>query len=129
MSHTILLVDDSPTHRSLIQVFLTGRGFRFVEADTGKHALELLKDTRPDLIIADINMPEMDGMTFVRELRGHPRSELRKLPVVLLTGDNRSSERSEEGLAAGADEFLRKPISSAGVLEVVSKLLDLPDST
>ncbi len=123
MAHTILLVDDSPTHRSLIKVFLSGQDFNFVEGSSGKQALDLLRTEHVDLIIADINMPEMDGLQFVGELRTHPLPSLRKTPVVLLTGDDSQRSTHRRAEAAGADAFLRKPISSAGLLDVVTQLL------
>lgn len=125
MSHTILIVDDSPTHRSLLKVFLSGHGFTFCEAEGGAQGLEIIEATPIDLVIADYNMPGMDGIALVRRIRALPALEHRSLPVILLTAEKEKSIMTE-ARAAGADEFLRKPVSSAGVLEVVQRLLERP---
>jgi two-component system, chemotaxis family, chemotaxis protein CheY len=122
--HTLLIVDDSPTHRSLLKVFLSGQGFAFVEADNGLKALAALEAAAIDLAIVDINMPEMDGVTFIRRVRAAPAYAIASLPVILLTGEKDRSYIAD-ALRAGADECLKKPVSSAGVLEMVRKLLRL----
>jgi two-component system chemotaxis response regulator CheY len=122
MNATILLVDDSATHRSLIKVFLMGHEFAFLDADTGVAALALLEHAQVDLVIADVNMPEMDGFTFTRSLRAHADPRLRALPVVLLTSSS-SETLGTEAKAAGANAYLRKPVSSAGIADVVEAVL------
>jgi CheY-like chemotaxis protein len=121
MAATILIIDDSPAHRRIMRVFLSGQAYRFLEADTGKRALELLRAEHVDLVIVDLRMPEMDGVTCIREIRSSRRPELRRMPIVVLTGVQSADD--EEALAAGADSFLRKPVSSADVQQVVTKLL------
>ena len=123
MSHTILLVDDSPTHRSLIKVFLMGRDCEFVEAGSGEEALEVLDRTHVDLAIVDVVMPGMSGLDLIRELRLHHDRGVRRVPVVLLTAET-DEDLALEGMAAGANACLHKPVSSAGVADVVSKLLE-----
>lgn len=123
MTKTILLVDDSRTHRSLLKVFLAGHEFEFLEADNGKLALDLLARERVDLAIVDLHMPELDGLALVKRLRASPRQDLRRLKVILLTGDKESATLVEAAKAAGADDLLRKPVSSAGTLEVVLRML------
>lgn len=122
MPQTILLVDDSPTIRSIIKVYLMGRQFEFVEADEGQRALQLVRLVPVNLVIADIKMPGMDGLTFVKKLRTDERPHLRKMPVILLTGD-KSEETRQKGLEVGANAFIQKPISSAGLIEAVNKIL------
>jgi two-component system, chemotaxis family, chemotaxis protein CheY len=122
MSHTILLVDDSPTHRSLIKVFLMGRDCEFLEADSATEALGLLDTRSVDLAIVDVIMPGMDGIALVREIRRHPEPRVSQMPVVLLTAATEPS-RAAKGMAAGANAVLHKPVSSAGVADVVSNLL------
>ena len=115
----ILLVDDSRTHRSILRVYLTGKDVSFLEAGTGREGLEVLERSRVDIIIADINMPEMDGVDFIREVRRHQRPEIRRIPIVVLSGDSRMKEAE----AAGADVCLVKPVSDAGVADTVDRLL------
>jgi CheY-like chemotaxis protein len=123
-TRTILIVDDSPTHRSVLKVFLSGHDLTFVEAENGVKALAALEATPIDLAIVDINMPEMDGVTFIRRVRAAIRYEISALPIILLTGE-KDRTHVAEALRAGADECLKKPVSSAGVLEIVRKLLRL----
>ena len=126
MPFTILVIDDSPTHRRLLQIhmsvegFLTGdESFRFLEADNAARAFEILAHDEVHLIVADIHMPGMDGITFVRQLRASKK--LSTVPVILLTGDHDPALKAE-GLRAGANECLHKPVTQAGIVEAVKKL-------
>lgn len=121
-STTVLLVDDSPTVRSVVQVHLTGRNFSYVEADSGERALRLLRLMPIQLVIADIDMPGMDGITFVRQVRADHNDRLRLVPIVLLTA-NLDAKMRATGLEAGASAFLNKPVSSAKLRECVDELL------
>jgi CheY-like chemotaxis protein len=132
MALTILVIDDSATHRHLLQIHLSVEGFligdedfRFLEAESAAHAFEILASERVDLIIVDIHMPDMDGIAFVRALRASEQFDLSVVPVILLTGDQDPALRAQ-GLSAGADVCLYKPVTRAGVLEAVKKLLDSP---
>ena len=122
MAAVILLVDDSATHRSLVKVFLSGYDLTFLEAENGLRALEIVERTQVHLAIVDLNMPEMDGITFVRRCRASARWEMSSLPIVLLTSEKDATQVAE-AVRAGADECLRKPVSSAGVLEAVQRIL------
>ncbi|NUP06737.1 MAG: response regulator [Polyangiaceae bacterium] len=122
MAKTILLVDDSRTHRSLLRVFLTGHDFEFVEAANGVEALDIVMRQRVDLAIVDLHMPELDGVGLLKRLRASARKDVRNLKVVLLTGEKEQASLAE-ALKAGANELLRKPVSSAGTLNVVLRLL------
>jgi CheY-like chemotaxis protein len=122
MGKRILIVDDSGTTRAVIKVHLTGRSLEFTEAQNAEQGLKMTSGVQ--LVIADINMPGgMDGLEFVRKLRAHADQAIRKLPIILLTGD-KSEELREKGLKAGANAFVHKPVSSARLVEVVDKLLN-----
>ena len=123
MPVTILVVDDSPTLRGIVKIYLRPLQVEVMEADGGARALQLARLAVPTLIIADINMPGMDGLAFLQQLRADGRAEVRKIPVVFLTGD-RSSELRERAAAAGADDFLEKPVKSAPLREAVRRLLE-----
>lgn len=123
MPVTILVVDDSPTLRGIVKIYLRPLQVEVMEADGGERALQLARLAVPTLIIADINMPGMDGLAFLQQLRADGRAEVRKIPVVFLTGD-RSSELRERAAAAGADDFLEKPVKSAPLQEAVRRLLE-----
>jgi two-component system chemotaxis response regulator CheY len=122
VARTILLVDDSPTIRTLVKVYLVGQSFEFVEAGDGQRALQLAQLMSVDLVIADINMPLMDGIQFVKQLRTNEEPRVAKLPVILLTGE-KQIELQEKGIAAGANAFARKPLSAPELLKLVSSLL------
>lgn len=124
-TRTILLLDDSPTIRQLIKIFLMGQPYEFLEAETGEAGLALLEGHLVHLILADFRMPGMDGLAFLQRLRSHPRPEMREIPVVLLTAD-RSPTLRADGMAAGANEVLKKPVSGPDVLGVVSRYLEMP---
>lgn len=122
MAQTVLVIDDSASIRSIVRVYLMSRGFEFLEADSGARALLLARLSPVDLIIADVNMPRMDGIEFVRELRKNPSAKVKNVPVILLTA-NAEPDLEQRGRDAGANAFARKPVSSQQLLELVNSLL------
>ena len=122
MPRTVLIVDDSPTIRGFAKVFLKPLKVEVKEAEDGAQALQMVRDETPVLAIVDINMPGMDGLAFTREVRADKSSQVAKLPVVLLTGDQASSLR-EEGRAAGATDFLSKPLKGPELQALVKRFL------
>ncbi len=119
---TVLIVDDSPTIRGIAKIFLKPLSVDVMEAEEGSKALEMVRASVPAVAIVDVNMPGMDGLTFLRELRGDARPEIARLPVVLLTGD-RSEETRRKGREAGATDFIEKPIKGADLQALVKKFL------
>lgn len=115
---TVLLVDDSAAIRSILKLFLSPLGVRTIEADRGDRALQALRLMPVSLVIADVNMPGLNGVEFVRAVRAHEREELRRIPIVLLTAAV-EPELREAGLGAGADLFLSKPIDGARMTAAV----------
>lgn len=122
MSRTVLIVDDSPTIRGFAKIFLKPLQVEVKEAEDGAQALALVRADVPAVAVVDINMPGMDGLTFVRELRSDARPEVAALPVVLLTGD-RGDDAREKGRVAGASDFIEKPIKGAELQAAVKKYL------
>lgn len=116
----VLLIDDSPTIRSIVKVYLMGHGFDFLEAGDGERGLQVAKLMGPDLIIADVNMPRMDGISLVKRMRADPGA-LSRIPVILITGTAHAAE--EEARQCGANAFLRKPVSSEALAKAVSECL------
>ena len=101
----ILVVDDEPPIVRLVRAKLQADGYAVITADRGDAALELLEHERPDLVILDVMMPEMDGFETLRRIRATS-----KLPVIMLTA--RSSDRDKvRGLESGADDYLAKPFN------------------
>jgi twitching motility two-component system response regulator PilG len=118
----VLLVEDSQTILSLIQVYLMGAGLEFVVASTGKQGLARCKELRPDLVIADVSMPEMNGFEMCSSIRSDP--VLHDTPVLLLTGLKDEGSR-EKGRLVGASGFLSKPITPELLRARVKELLGL----
>ena len=120
MAQTILLVEDAPSSRKMLSFTLTKAGYEVVEAEDGRDALKKLQDLRVDLFITDVHMPQMDGLSFVRELRKNSR--YRNTPVILLTSDSTDPVK-DEGKALGIFAWIGKPYKAERLLELVKKVL------
>jgi CheY-like chemotaxis protein len=121
MCARILLVDDSRTMRQVLRTHLMGLGHEFVEADSGRAALEVLASSSVDLVICDVKMADIDGIEFLRTVR-HGEELGSRLPIVLMSSDRSSSLRAR-CFIGGADEFLPKPINPADLERIVKHLL------
>jgi len=121
----LLIADDSATVRSLIKVFLMGRGIEFVEAEDGRAGMQVARTTELDGAIIDLNMPTVDGLTFLRNLRASSRAYMRDLPVILLTAD-KSRDARRNGMAFGANAFLQKPVAKARLTDIVDLYMSRP---
>jgi len=119
MAKRILTVDDSKTMRDMVSFTLKGAGFEVVEAEDGVKALSLLERTNVDLVITDINMPNMDGITLVKNLRARPAN--RSTPILILTTEG-GEDKKTAGRAAGATGWIVKPFAPDKLLQVVSKV-------
>jgi two-component system chemotaxis response regulator CheY len=119
MAKNILVIDDSASIRALMRLVLEQAGHRVFEASDGEDAYELLDGRTLDLILCDLAMPRMDGMSFLRLLRHHPR--YRHTPLALVTTETRP-ERRAEARSAGAQAYLAKPVRPALLLEAVQRL-------
>ena len=116
----ILAVDDSAAMRQMVGITLTGAGHQVEQAIDGCHALEIAEKTKFDLVITDVNMPNMDGITLVRELRN--RASYKYVPLLVLTTEA-TTERKQQGKAAGATGWLVKPFNPERLLATVAKVL------
>jgi DNA-binding response OmpR family regulator len=105
MSKTILVVDDEERMRALLRAYLTQEGFTVLTAANGREALQVARQLKPDLIILDIMMPEMDGYTFMRLYRQEQGA-----PVIMLTAKVEEAD-NVLGLELGADDYVTKPFS------------------
>jgi two-component system cell cycle response regulator DivK len=104
---TILYVEDNAENRLLVRRVLMAEDYDVVEAESAAKALEYLKSQRPDLILMDINMPEVDGYTLTARLRENPR--LNGVPIIAMTANVMKGDR-ERTLEAGCDGYIQKPI-------------------
>lgn len=120
MNRCILTVDDSSTMRQMIAFTLKGADFDVVEAEDGMHALEVAPKQKIDLVITDVNMPRMDGITLVSRLRA--MSQFKFTPILVLTTES-GPEMKLRGKEAGATGWIVKPFSPEKLLEVVNKVL------
>ncbi|MBP1150862.1 MULTISPECIES: response regulator [Methylocaldum] len=120
MAKTILIVDDSASLRQVVSIALKGAGYDVIEARDGQDALTKLNGQRIHLIISDVNMPNMDGISFVREAKQLPAYKF--TPVIMLTTESQESKMAE-GKAAGAKAWVVKPFQPAQMLDAVSKLI------
>jgi two-component system, chemotaxis family, chemotaxis protein CheY len=115
----ILVVDDSTAIRNILKTALID-SYQVTDAENGQDALQKAKGTGFDLFLLDVNMPIMDGITLVKELRGLP--EYAKTPIIMLTTESRD-EKKEQGRAAGANGWIVKPCDPDKLLGVLQKML------
>ena len=120
MTRTIMTVDDSTSMRQMVKATLQSAGYGVVEAADGQEALDYARENTVDLVISDVNMPRMDGITLVLELRS--LSTYRLTPLLLLTTES-SQEKKMEGKKAGATGWIVKPFNPAQLLATLQKLL------
>lgn len=120
MPKTILIVDDASILRVLLRLVLTRAGYDVVEARDGREALDCLHDRQVDLLLCDINMPNMDGFSLLKALRGNARHA--RTPVVMLTSES-GADMKRLGRALGAQAWVVKPIHPDQVLSLVARLL------
>jgi two-component system cell cycle response regulator DivK len=116
----ILHVEDNFDNRMLVRRLLLSEGYRIIEAEEAMKALEILKTDIPDLILMDINMPEMDGYTLTNKIKAMPG--LANLPIIAITANVMKGDR-EKTLQAGCDGYIEKPIDVDRFLDQVSKFL------
>lgn len=117
---TILIVDDSISIRQVVSMTLKSAGYDVIEGCDGRDALTKLDGRKVHLIISDVNMPNMDGITFVKEVK--KLANYKFTPIIMLTTESQESKKAE-GQAAGAKAWVVKPFQPAQMLAAVSKLI------
>lgn len=120
IARTVLVVDDSPSMRQMVSHVLVQSGYQVVEGANGREALAQLEAAAIDLVITDLNMPVLDGIALIREIRSRPASKF--TPVLMLTTEWQPAKKAE-GRAAGASGWLVKPFNPKQLLQVVAKVL------
>ena len=120
MSKTILSVDDSVSALQMIKVTLTGAGYQVVQAGNGAEGLAKARSTAVDMVLTDLNMPVMNGLAMIRELRALP--QFKGMPIVFLTTESDAAMK-QQAKAAGATGWITKPFQQEQLLAVVRKVL------
>ena len=118
----ILVIDDEQSIRDLLDRLLRRKGYYVVLAESGRKGLELFRRERPDVIVLDLKMPEMDGLTVLRQIRSLNRSQ----PVIVLTG-SRTAEMEQQVRALGVTEYIAKGFSLHLLGDALKRLLKTPD--
>jgi len=120
MSKTILIVDDSESLRQVVNIALSGAGYQVFEAKDGVDGLSKLDGSKVHLIISDVNMPNMNGIDFVKAVKALPKYKF--TPIIMLTTESQPY-LMEESRKAGAKAWLAKPFRPDQMLQAVSKIL------
>ena len=117
---TILYVEDNPDNRMLVRRILTAENYKLLEATNAVQAINLLETTTPDLILMDINMPDMDGYTLTTRIRSMPGLE--RIPILALTANVMRGDK-EKTLEAGCDGYIQKPLDVDQLVREIEKFL------
>ena len=120
MPNAALVVDDSTSMRQMVSFTLKESGYDVIEGANGQEALTNVSGKSVNVIITDLNMPVMDGMTLIRELRAKP--EYKFTPILMLTTESQDSKK-QEGRAAGATGWIVKPFDPEQLMQVVNKVV------
>jgi len=120
MAQTILIVDDSASLRQMIAISLRGAGYHVLEATDGRDALAMLTGQKVHLMVSDLNMPHMDGISFIKAVQQLPDYKL--TPIVALTTETQQAKKKEVQ-EAGAKAWVTKPFTPDQLLGVVQKLV------
>ncbi len=126
MSKRILVVDDDADFTELVNIVLTHEGFEVLTASNGREALRTLFESKPDLVLLDVIMPQMDGWQTCKYIR-----EASDVPIIILSGQSRSEDDIVRGLDHGADEYILKPISNrelAARVKAILRRAELPSA-
>ncbi len=119
MSKLALTVDDSKTIREMVSYTLKESGFEVLEAEDGVQALAVLGEQKVSVIITDLNMPNMNGIELIRQLRAKPQHQF--VPILMLTTESDDAKK-QEGKTAGATGWIVKPFNPDRLLQVISKV-------
>jgi two-component system chemotaxis response regulator CheY len=119
MSKVIMVVEDSGSFRMVVKLALQKAGYTVIEAVDGKDAVSKLTGQKINLIVCDVNMPQMDGLSFLRHLK--TTADYKFTPVIMLTTESQESKKAE-GKAAGARAWITKPFQPSQLVDAVNRL-------
>lgn len=120
MGKTALIVDDSTSMRQMVSFTMKEAGFDVLEGANGQEALKRLEGQRVDVVVTDLNMPVMDGIALIRQLRSNPCYKF--TPILMLTTESQDAKK-QEGKAAGATGWIIKPFNPQQLLGVIAKVV------
>ena len=121
MRGTVLVVEDNELNVKLLKIFLDAHDFQVVVAMDGESAVRIAQETRPSLILMDLQLPKMDGLSAVRAIRSDP--ECRSIPIIAVTGFAMDGDRASS-LEAGCDDYVSKPIDVDELLTRMERVLN-----
>ena len=116
----VLVLEDEPDVREILLLTLQISGFRVVKAENVREALDVIRDSVPAFMLVDINMPRVDGLSFVRTIRATMPEPLRDVPIVALSGLEPEEWRAK-ALSAGCNEFIGKPVDPNELMDVIRR--------
>ncbi len=123
MDKTVMVIDDAASIRQVVGYTLTDAGYTVIEAENGSDALGKLKGLKIDLFVCDVNMPEMDGISFLKTIKNDEKySSFKFTPIIMLTTEA-GDDKKEEGRKAGAKAWMVKPFKPEMLLNAVKKLV------
>ena len=120
MAKMFLIVDDSASMRQLVSFAIKDAGYDVLVAENGRDALGKIGGTKVDMVVTDLNMPEMDGLELIKQLRAMP--DYKFVPIVMLTTESQEAKK-QEGKQAGASGWIVKPFSPEQLLDVMKKFV------
>ncbi len=126
MVQRILCVEDNPQNLRLVRKILKHQGYEVLEALDGNSGMRLAEEEAPDLILMDVNLPDMDGLEATRQIKAKPT--IKHIPIIALTANAMYGD-AEKCLEAGCDGYVAKPVSRKGLLDVVTEHLNGKSTT
>jgi len=126
MSGKILVIEDNDKNRRLVKLILEAKKYEIIEATTGEEAIAYLNKEKPDLILLDIQLPHIDGLTLTKEIRS--RDETKKIPIIAVTAYAMKGDK-EKILEAGCDAYISKPIDTKELPIIVAEMINGFNST
>ena len=125
MTHNVLCIEDNPDNMMLVQRALESRGYRLLKAMKGLDGVAAAEKEQVDLILLDINLPDIDGYEVARRLRSSAKSELARVPIIAVTANALKGD-AQKALDAGCDVYMSKPINIRELWARVAAFLDTP---
>ena len=125
MTHNVLYIEDNPDNMRLVQRALEGRGYNLLKAMKGMDGVEMAESEPVDLILLDINLPDIDGYEVARRLRSSAKSEVRRIPIIAVTANALKGD-AQKALDAGCDVYMSKPINIRELWARVEAFVPMP---